>query len=64
MNFDVSVFEIFTALTTGASVHVVRDVLELAERGGWSGTTPERRARRASALDQLGTDAPAAPAST
>ncbi|MGW3989562.1 amino acid adenylation domain-containing protein [Streptomyces sp. NPDC004830] len=37
--FDVSVFEIFTALTTGATVEVVRDVLELAERGSWSGTT-------------------------
>ncbi|MGW1727842.1 amino acid adenylation domain-containing protein [Streptomyces sp. NPDC002306] len=39
INFDVSVFEIFTALTTGASVDLVRDVLELAERGPWSGTT-------------------------
>ncbi|MFC7844882.1 amino acid adenylation domain-containing protein [Streptomyces sp. NPDC057382] len=39
VNFDVSVFEIFTALTTGASVEIVRDVLELAERGSWSGTT-------------------------
>ncbi|MFF4732254.1 amino acid adenylation domain-containing protein [Streptomyces mirabilis] len=39
VNFDVSVFEIFTALTAGASVEIVRDVLELAERGGWSGST-------------------------
>ncbi|AZK92478.1 MULTISPECIES: non-ribosomal peptide synthetase [Streptomyces] len=39
VNFDVSVFEIFTALTAGARVEIVRDVLELAERGGWSGTT-------------------------
>ncbi|HEU5472376.1 MAG TPA: amino acid adenylation domain-containing protein [Actinophytocola sp.] len=39
VNFDVSVFEIFTALTTGASVEIVRDVLELAERGSWSGAT-------------------------
>ncbi len=39
VNFDVSVFEIFTALTSGACVEIVRDVLELAERGGWSGTT-------------------------
>ncbi|MFE7853266.1 amino acid adenylation domain-containing protein [Streptomyces sp. NPDC057403] len=39
VNFDVSVFEIFTALTAGASVEIVRDVLELAERGSWSGTT-------------------------
>ncbi|MGW7264883.1 amino acid adenylation domain-containing protein [Streptomyces sp. NPDC054842] len=39
VNFDVSVFEIFTALTTGAVVEIVRDVLELAERDHWSGTT-------------------------
>ncbi|MEU0786337.1 amino acid adenylation domain-containing protein [Streptomyces sp. NPDC006173] len=39
VNFDVSVFEIFTALTTGASVEIVRDVLELAERDAWSGST-------------------------
>ncbi|MFG3207648.1 amino acid adenylation domain-containing protein [Streptomyces sp. NPDC048192] len=39
VNFDVSVFEIFTALTSGASVEIVRDVLELAERGSWTGTT-------------------------
>ncbi|MEV1085172.1 amino acid adenylation domain-containing protein [Streptomyces sp. NPDC050211] len=39
VNFDVSVFEIFTGLTTGASVEVVRDVLELTERDSWSGTT-------------------------
>ncbi|MFF2190817.1 amino acid adenylation domain-containing protein [Streptomyces sp. NPDC058155] len=39
VNFDVSVFEIFTALTAGASVEIVRDVLELAERGSWSGAT-------------------------
>ncbi|MEU6381085.1 amino acid adenylation domain-containing protein [Streptomyces sp. NPDC046909] len=39
VNFDVSVFEIFTALTTGASVEIVRDVLELAERDSWSGAT-------------------------
>ncbi|MFI2782761.1 amino acid adenylation domain-containing protein [Streptomyces sp. ALB3] len=37
VNFDVSVFEIMTALTTGGSVEVVRDVLELAERDGWPG---------------------------
>ncbi|MEW1614262.1 MULTISPECIES: amino acid adenylation domain-containing protein [unclassified Streptomyces] len=37
INFDVSVFEVFTALSTGATVEVVRDVLVLAERGGWSG---------------------------
>ncbi|MDB1086990.1 amino acid adenylation domain-containing protein [Streptomyces sp. ACA25] len=39
VNFDVSVFEIFTALAAGASVEIVRDVLELAERRSWSGTT-------------------------
>lgn len=39
VTFDVSVFEIFTALTSGACVEIVRDVLELAERGEWSGTT-------------------------
>ncbi|MFI6688489.1 amino acid adenylation domain-containing protein [Streptomyces sp. NPDC050485] len=35
--FDVSVFEIVTALTAGGSVEVVRDVLELAERDSWTG---------------------------
>ncbi|MEU6088790.1 amino acid adenylation domain-containing protein [Streptomyces sp. NPDC047085] len=38
VNFDVSVFEILTALTTGASVEVVRDVLELGEWENWQGT--------------------------
>ncbi|MGW7465652.1 non-ribosomal peptide synthetase [Streptomyces xantholiticus] len=38
VNFDVSVFEVFAALSTGATVEVVRDVLVLAERGGWSGS--------------------------
>ncbi len=37
LNFDVSVFEIVTALATGARLDVVRDVLVVAERGGWSG---------------------------
>ncbi len=37
INFDVSVFEIFTTLCTGGSVEVVRDVLVLGERGGWTG---------------------------
>ncbi|MEW1614270.1 MULTISPECIES: amino acid adenylation domain-containing protein, partial [unclassified Streptomyces] len=37
VNFDVSVFEIFTALCSGGIVEIVRDVLELAERGGWTG---------------------------
>ncbi|OIK24555.1 hypothetical protein VT52_026530 [Streptomyces malaysiense] len=37
MNFDVSVFEIVTALSTGARVDIVRDVLSVVERGGWRG---------------------------
>ncbi|MFD5483816.1 non-ribosomal peptide synthetase, partial [Streptomyces hawaiiensis] len=37
VNFDVSVFEVFSALISGAAVEIVRDVLELAERGGWTG---------------------------
>ncbi|GGX52917.1 non-ribosomal peptide synthetase [Streptomyces noursei] len=37
VNFDVSVFEVFTALTQGAAVDIVRDVLEIGERGGWQG---------------------------
>ncbi|MFD8393580.1 amino acid adenylation domain-containing protein [Streptomyces sp. NPDC059680] len=57
VNFDVSVFEIFTALTAGASVEIVRDVLELAERGSWSGTTISAVPAVFSALlDQLATD--------
>ncbi|GIF04581.1 non-ribosomal peptide synthetase [Actinoplanes siamensis] len=59
VNFDVSVFEIFTALTAGASVDIVRDILELAERGGWSGTTVSAVPAVFSALlDQLAADAP------
>ncbi|GGX53436.1 non-ribosomal peptide synthetase [Streptomyces albulus] len=38
INFDVSVFEVFTALSTGATVEVVRDVLVLGEHSGWSGS--------------------------
>ncbi|MEW2756835.1 amino acid adenylation domain-containing protein, partial [Streptomyces sp. NPDC048399] len=57
VNFDVSVFEIFTALICGASVEIVRDVLELAEREAWSGTTISAVPSVFSALlDQLGTD--------
>ncbi|MDL5205458.1 non-ribosomal peptide synthetase [Streptomyces sp. ALI-76-A] len=59
VNFDVSVFEIFTALTTGATVEIVRDVLELAERGAWSGTTISAVPTVFSALlDQLGAAGP------
>ncbi len=59
VNFDVSVFEIITALTSGARVEIVRDVLELANRGQWSGTTISAvPAMFAALLDQV-----AAPAS-
>ncbi|MEU6679781.1 amino acid adenylation domain-containing protein [Streptomyces sp. NPDC046925] len=59
VNFDVSVFEVFTALTSGASVEIVRDVLELAERGSWSGSTVSAVPAVFSALlDQIGTGAP------
>ncbi|MFB7211621.1 amino acid adenylation domain-containing protein [Streptomyces sp. NPDC056255] len=34
VNFDVSVFEMFTALTTGGSIELVRDALVLGEGGG------------------------------
>ncbi|MFF2363716.1 amino acid adenylation domain-containing protein [Streptomyces sp. NPDC058122] len=37
VNFDVSVFEIFTALATGGVVELVPDVLALGRREGWSG---------------------------
>ncbi|MFE2298932.1 amino acid adenylation domain-containing protein [Streptomyces sp. NPDC059445] len=57
VNFDVSVFEIFTALTCGASVEIVRDVLELGEREAWSGTTISAVPTVFSALlDQLAAD--------
>ncbi|WP_262062074.1 non-ribosomal peptide synthetase [Streptomyces sp. STR69] len=57
VNFDVSVFEIFTALTCGASVEIVRDVLELAERDSWSGTTISAVPTVFSALlDEVATD--------
>ena len=38
INFDVSVFEIFTALFTGGTVDVARDLLELQHRSAWAGT--------------------------
>ncbi|MFJ9861358.1 amino acid adenylation domain-containing protein [Streptomyces albogriseolus] len=61
VNFDVSVFEIFTALTAGATVEIVRDVLELAERGAWSGTTISAVPTVFSALlDQLAAAGPGA----
>ncbi|MFF8919315.1 amino acid adenylation domain-containing protein, partial [Streptomyces sp. NPDC015032] len=37
VNFDVSVFEMFTTLCAGGTVEVVRDVLVLGERDGWTG---------------------------
>ncbi|NGO74474.1 amino acid adenylation domain-containing protein [Streptomyces sp. YC504] len=56
VNFDVSVFEIFTALTSGASVEIARDVLELTERDSWSGATISAvPAVFTALLDQLGT---------
>ncbi|MEU5404190.1 amino acid adenylation domain-containing protein [Streptomyces sp. NPDC005963] len=59
VNFDVSVFEMFTALTTGATVEIVRDVLELSERGRWSGTTISAVPTVFSTLlDQIGNDGP------
>ncbi|MER6916881.1 amino acid adenylation domain-containing protein [Streptomyces sp. NPDC000594] len=37
INFDVSAFEIFTNLCAGGTIEIVRDVLVVAERGGWDG---------------------------
>ncbi|MFI7394891.1 amino acid adenylation domain-containing protein [Streptomyces tendae] len=37
VNFDVSVFEVVTTLARGGVLEVVRDVLVIGERGGWSG---------------------------
>ncbi|MFC0540685.1 amino acid adenylation domain-containing protein [Kutzneria chonburiensis] len=37
VDFDVSVFEIFGSLCTGGTLELVRDVLVLGERDGWSG---------------------------
>ncbi|GAA3207288.1 amino acid adenylation domain-containing protein [Actinocorallia longicatena] len=38
LNFDVSVFEWLAPLTVGGRIEIVRDLLEIAERGGWRGT--------------------------
>ncbi|MFG2475816.1 amino acid adenylation domain-containing protein [Streptomyces fagopyri] len=38
LSFDVSVFEIFGPLLNGGSIEVVRDLLEIGERGSWQGT--------------------------
>lgn len=38
LSFDVSVFEILGPLLNGGSIEVVRDLLEVGERGGWQGT--------------------------
>ncbi|WP_157882599.1 AMP-binding protein, partial [Streptomyces silvensis] len=35
IGFDVAAFELFSTLTTGGSVEIVRDVLALAERDTW-----------------------------
>ncbi|MCP2339296.1 non-ribosomal peptide synthetase [Actinomadura rupiterrae] len=37
VNFDVSVFELFATLCAGGTVEIVRDVLALCARDGWSG---------------------------
>ncbi|MEA5360258.1 amino acid adenylation domain-containing protein [Amycolatopsis sp., V23-08] len=37
VSFDVSVLELFGALSTGGTLEIVRDALVLAERGHWSG---------------------------
>ncbi|MFC8198280.1 amino acid adenylation domain-containing protein [Streptomyces sp. NPDC057298] len=37
VNFDVSVFEIFTNLCHGGTIEIVRDVLVLGERDSWPG---------------------------
>ncbi|MFD0200426.1 MULTISPECIES: non-ribosomal peptide synthetase [Saccharothrix] len=37
LNFDVSVFELFTPLTVGGRVEIVENLTALVERGGWSG---------------------------
>ncbi|MDH6136204.1 amino acid adenylation domain-containing protein [Kitasatospora sp. MAA4] len=38
LSFDVSVFEWMVPLTLGGSIEIVRNLLEVAERGGWAGT--------------------------
>jgi amino acid adenylation domain-containing protein/non-ribosomal peptide synthase protein (TIGR01720 family) len=37
VNFDVSVFELLTALSTGGTAELVPNALALAERGSWNG---------------------------
>jgi amino acid adenylation domain-containing protein/non-ribosomal peptide synthase protein (TIGR01720 family) len=37
MNFDVSVFELLSTLSTGGTAEVVPNMLTLAEQGGWAG---------------------------
>ncbi len=37
VNFDVSVFEMFTALSTGGTIDLVRDALVLGDPAGWTG---------------------------
>ncbi|MFD3522131.1 amino acid adenylation domain-containing protein [Streptomyces sp. NPDC058653] len=55
VNFDVSVFETITTLAVGGTLEVVRDVLVIGERGGWTGgvisTVPSVFAQL---LDQVG----------
>jgi amino acid adenylation domain-containing protein len=55
VNFDVSVFETVATLAAGGVVEVVRDVLEIGERGGWSGGVVSAvPSVFAELLDQLG----------
>ncbi|OLT26389.1 hypothetical protein BJF79_43555 [Actinomadura sp. CNU-125] len=57
LNFDVSVFEWLAPLTMGGRIEVVRDLLEIAERGGWSGTLISGVPSAMSALLATGTAA-------
>ncbi|MFE3430478.1 amino acid adenylation domain-containing protein [Streptomyces sp. NPDC059171] len=38
LSFDVSVFEVLCPLLNGGSIEIVRNLLEIGERGGWQGT--------------------------
>ncbi|MCK2216175.1 amino acid adenylation domain-containing protein [Actinomadura sp. ATCC 31491] len=54
VSFDVSVFELFSTLCRGGTAEIVRDVLVLGERDGWTGgvisTVPSAFAELAGAL--------------
>ncbi|MQY09520.1 non-ribosomal peptide synthetase [Actinomadura macrotermitis] len=38
LNFDISIIEWYLTLSSGGCLDVVRDLLELTDRGGWEGT--------------------------